>query len=114
MKTYLVLIREPDGRATVPSPEETHRHQFHWKTWIDEMIAKEHWQGGNSLSLTGKVVRSSTGNLEVRDGPYRVHEQEIVGGYLLIRANDLDEATTLLQTCPVFDADGFIEIREMM
>jgi len=114
MKTYLVLIREPDGRATVPSAEETQQHQLRWKAWIGEMIEKGHWQGGNSLSMAGKVIRPSAENLAMSDGPYRVHEQEIVGGYLLVSANDLDEAISLLKTCPVFEADGFVEIRETM
>lgn len=42
MKTYLILIREPDGRATIPSAEETRQHQLDWKAWIDDLLAKGH------------------------------------------------------------------------
>lgn len=49
---------------------------------------------------------------EVSEGLYRVNGPEIVGGYLLLKATDFDEAVALMQTCPVFDADGFVEIRE--
>ena len=65
------------------------------------------------MTLAGKVMRPTAAGLHVSEGPYRVNGREIVGGYLLIKAIDFDEAVALMQTCPVFDADGFVEIREM-
>ncbi|SFD71947.1 Uncharacterized conserved protein [Spirosoma endophyticum] len=112
MKTYLILIREPDGRATIPSAEETRQHQLDWKAWIDDLLAKGHWEGGQSLTLAGKVIRPTASGPEITEGLYRVNGQEIVGGYLLLKATDFDEAVALMQTCPVFDTDGFVEIRE--
>ena len=113
MKTYLMLIREPDGRATIPSADETRQHQLDWKAWIENLLANGHWEGGSSLTLAGKVMRPTAAGLHVSEGPYRVNGREIVGGYLFIKAIDFDEAVALMQTCPVFDADGFVEIREM-
>ena len=46
-------------------------------------------------------------------GPYRIGT-EIVGGYLLINAGSLEEATAIIQTCPIFDYGGFAEVRETM
>jgi hypothetical protein len=114
MKTYLVLIREPDGRSTIPSAEETRQHQLDWKAWIGNLLEKGHWEGGASLTLSGKVLRPTHTGPQVSEGLYQVHGQEIVGGYLLLKATDLDEAVGLMKTCPVFDADGFVEIRETM
>jgi predicted ester cyclase len=37
-----------------------------------------------------------------------------VGGYLLINAHSLDEATSLMQSCPIFEFGGYAEIREIM
>ena len=37
-----------------------------------------------------------------------------IGGYLLINARDLDEATSLMQSCPIFEFGGYAEIRECM
>ena len=34
-----------------------------------------------------------------------------MGGYLLIEAKNLDDATELSRGCPVFDVDGTVEIR---
>ena len=112
MKTYLVLVREPDGRAVIPLAEEIQQHQLAMKSWIENLVAKGHWRGGQALTLSGQVVRPIADGAQVTDGPYRVGGQEIVGGYMLLNANSLEEATALMRTCPVLDTDGFVEIRE--
>ena len=35
------------------------------------------------------------------------------GGYLLVKANDLNEATEIAKGCPLFEHDGILEIREI-
>ncbi|GAB4022949.1 YciI family protein [Spirosoma koreense] len=114
MKNYLILVREPDGRTVVPPVEDNRQHQLAVKAWIDDLAAKGHWGSGNALTLSGKVIRPGASGPQVSDGLYQVNGLEIVGGYLLIKARDLDEAVALAQTCPMLDTDGFLEIRETM
>ncbi|MNL80742.1 hypothetical protein D3C87_2076680 [compost metagenome] len=38
---------------------------------------------------------------------------EIVGGFLLLKAEDLDEATAIAASCPIYEFDGYSEVREM-
>lgn len=114
MKTCLTLIREPDGRTVMPPAEEIHQHQFNMKAWINDLQEKGHWEDGRPLSLIGTVLRSAETGVQIQEGPYQVNGLEIVGGYMLIKGNDLDEVVALLKTFPVFDVDGFVEIREVM
>ncbi|GAB3908173.1 hypothetical protein GCM10028803_43290 [Larkinella knui] len=114
MKTYLVLIREPDGRTLVPTEEETRQHQRDVKTWIDQVRENGHWEDGRALTLVGKVIRPTSAGRQVSEGPYRVQELEIVGGYMLLKGQDMDDVIGLLETCPIFDADCFMEVRELM
>jgi hypothetical protein len=46
------------------------------------------------------------------DGIHR-SGKEIIGGFLLLNADDLEEATAMLANCPVFAFGGYAEIREM-
>lgn len=39
---------------------------------------------------------------------------DMVGGYLMIKANDLNHAVQLAQDCPAIAIDGNIEVREIM
>ncbi|WP_080054851.1 YciI family protein [Spirosoma aerolatum] len=114
MKTYLVLVREPDGRMVIPPAEDMQQHQLAMKSWIEGLVANGYWLSGQALMLSGRVVRPTADDPQVTDGPYRVDELEIVGGYMLLQAASLDDVTALMKTCPVLDTDGFVEIRETM
>jgi hypothetical protein len=47
------------------------------------------------------------------DGPF-AEGKEVVGGYLLIRSNDLDEAVEISKGCPGYEFDGSVEVREIL
>jgi hypothetical protein len=36
-----------------------------------------------------------------------------VGGYLLLNADDFNEAVDIMKTCPIYEFDGYAEIREL-
>ena len=40
--------------------------------------------------------------------------KEMVGGYIIVRASNLDDATELAKGCPGFEHDCTIEVREIM
>lgn len=110
MNDFLVLFREPDGRTAEHTDEDTRQHQLNWKNWLEYYGKQGNLAGGKALALKGKVIR---GSQHPTDGPYAVGK-EIVGGFLLIKANNLDEAVEIVQTCPIFEFGGFAEVREMM
>jgi len=109
MKNYIVLFREPDGRTLPHSEEEILRHQGNWRSWFSEWSGKGKIAGGSGLSLEGKVIK---GGGQVREGIHRVGT-EIVGGFLLLKAESLEEATGIAESCPIYEFDGYAEVREM-
>ncbi len=114
MKTYLVLFREPDGRQQPHTDDEVKHHRAKWQVWQDGLIANGQLLGGNALTLNGVVIGLQTEDQTVSNGPYYVNETEMVGGYLVIKAKDVDGATAAIKSCPVFDFGAFAEIRELM
>ena len=111
MTEYLIIFREPDGRTEVHPEDEYKVHQQHWKIWIDNLLKENRLTRGNALSLNGKVIKE--GGEEVIDGPFRIG-LEIIGGYMIIKAKDLDEAVEITKSCPVFETGGYAEVRETM
>jgi hypothetical protein len=63
------------------------------------------------LEGTGKVVNGK--ERTITDGPY-AEAKDLVGGYTIILAKDLDEAAELSKGCPVFDRGGSVEVRPVM
>lgn len=106
MKNYLVLFREPDGRTQPHSEADIARHQQNWKTWMGRWTAN--LAGGSGLTLNGRLIKGG----HTDDGIHRVGT-EIVGGFLLLKADNLEEATSIAETCPIYEFDGYAEVREM-
>lgn len=110
MTDFLVLFREPDGRTDRHEAEFTQQHQRHWQVWLAQHGQRDTLLGGQSLTLNGQVLRTADG--PALPCPHRVGS-EIVGGYLLLKTANLEEAVTLLRSCPIFEAGGYVEIREI-
>ena len=109
MKNYLAIFREQDGSATERTAEQLNVNQNNWRLWMDVMAMKGKLAGGVGLTLNGCVLKA---NGEFEEDIHR-NGNEIIGGFLMIRATDLAEERELLKDCPVFDFGGYTEIREM-
>jgi hypothetical protein len=104
MAQYLILIYEREEEYATATPEvfnnvmEAHNRfgeQFH-----DKIV------GGNALRDTSTAT--SIRNDVVTDGPF-VETKEVLGGYYLVEANDLDEALEIGKQCPA--PFGGVEVR---
>lgn len=108
MTDFLYLYRGGDSGH---SPEEVQKTMEKWMAWFGDLGAKGKLKsGGEPLERTGKVVKKRT---TITDGPY-AEVKDLVGGYSIIQAKDIDEAAMLAAGCPIFDAGGFIEVRPIM
>jgi len=108
MKDFALVFRQPNVDYSDISPKELESLLGKWKDWIGGISAQGKFNGQNTrLAPEGKVLKSSG---VVTDGPF-VEIREILGGILVVKAKDLDEATTLAHGCPVLDRGGSIEIR---
>jgi hypothetical protein len=108
MKNYIAIFREPDGRQGAHTEQEVAAHRENWSKWFAEWGAKGKLAGGSGLTLTGRIIK----NGHATEGIYQVGT-EIVGGFLLLKADDLDEATAIAASCPIYEFDGYAEVREM-
>jgi hypothetical protein len=91
MKQYLISIYQPDEGAPPPEVLETVMRDVY--ALIEDAKTAGVWvfNGGLHPPGTATVVRHQDGEALVTDGPY-VESKEHIGGFLVIRAADLDEA----------------------
>ena len=108
MSDFMFLFR---GGEVIGSPEQMQRHMQKWRVWIDELGKKGHFKAGEPLDKGGKVVKGKS--KLVTDGPF-AEAKDLVGGYLLIEARDMNEAVELSKGCPTFEHDGVVEVRPIM
>jgi hypothetical protein len=110
MKNFALLFRNSNFDYSKTSPEEMQRLSRKWAEWANGISAQgKLTDNGMRLGAEGKVLRAGG---VVTDGPF-VELREILGGFVVIGANSLEEATTLAHGCPVIDAGGCVEIRPL-
>ena len=110
MKEFLLLFRQPSYDYSKLSPEEMRVLTKKWQDWIGGIAAQgKVINQGARLALEGKVLKA--GGI-VTDGPF-VEMREILGSFIMIKADNLDEATTLAHGCPALDTGGSVEIRPL-
>jgi hypothetical protein len=109
MSEFLFLYRGGDSSA---SPEEMQQTMQKWVAWMKQLGEGGNLKAmGNPLERGGKVVKGKAKT--ITDGPY-AEAKDLVGGYTLILANDINEAAELSKGCPIFETGGFVEVRPIM
>jgi hypothetical protein len=109
MSEFLFIYR---GGAAASGPEHTQQIMQKWMTWMKDLGEKGHIKDiGHPLEKTGKLVAGKAKS--VTDGPY-AETKDIVGGYSLIEAKDLDQAAQVSLGCPIFETGGMVEVRPIM
>jgi hypothetical protein len=106
MSEFTFLYR---GRDTSSSPDQMQNTMEKWVAWFKELGATGHIKDlGHPLESTGKVVNGK--QKTVTDGPF-AESKDVVGGFTLIDARDLDQAVELSKGCPILDIGGSVEVR---
>lgn len=109
MKDFLFVFRDK-GMPTNVSPDEMQAMTKRWMDWIGGIAAQNKLADrGNRLFPEGKVLRP--GNI-ITDGPYS-EIKESIGGYSIVKADSLEEATELAKGCPGLTVGGSVEVREI-
>ena len=109
MTDFLFLFRG-GGSAPNPSPEDMQRSLQKWGSWIQGLAQAGTFKAGEPLERGGKVVAGA--KKLVTDGPF-VESKEVVGGYLIVSAASLDEATIMSKGCPILEEGGSVEVRQI-
>lgn len=108
MSKFMYLFRSNPAVYQNLGPEQFKDQTRLWETWLDRLGKTHIHQMGERLSFEGKVVK---GKEEfITDGPY-VEVKDMIQGYLLVSADDLDQAAELAKGCPVLAFGGSVEVR---
>ncbi len=108
MKEFLLLFRQPDYDYSKATPEKMQSLGKKWHDWAGGIAAEGKFvSNGYRLAMEGKVLKAGG---VVTDGPF-VEIKEKLGSYIVIKADSLEDATTLAHGCPAIDEGGSVEIR---
>ena len=111
MKDYMFLFRGGLD-LTKASPEQLQQVISNWQDWVEKLRKKGIYNGGERLTRNDAAVVKGSAR-QIIDGPY-TESKEVVGGYIGIKAESLQQAIEISRDCPIFNFDGNVEIREVV
>lgn len=115
MKDFMLVFRnsvQSQDAFINQSPEEMQAEMALWNKWMGNLAQQERLVGGEPLLPEGKVIHGT--KKKVTNGPF-IEGKDLVGGYVIIKANTFEEAVEMSKDCPHLKADDCtLEIREVM
>ncbi|MDN5204472.1 YciI family protein [Fulvivirgaceae bacterium BMA10] len=80
------------------SPEEMQQRMHDYMGWMKKMTESGKLKAGQPLEPSGTLLKDKETILS--DGPF-LEPKEIIGGYVILLADDINEATALAKDCPL-------------
>ena len=111
---YMLLIYQNEPAWNALSETERQQIYLEYRKLREDLLSKGQFVTGSQLQpiATATSVRVRDGKELVTDGPFaETHEQ--LGGYFLIEAENLDEATSIAARIPSAKT-GTIEVRPLV
>jgi hypothetical protein len=94
------------------SPERAQQQMEKWFAWVEKLRGQGTYLEGEPLVKGGKIMSQKNGKIVV-DGPF-TESKEMVAGYFIVEAKDIDGATEIAKEYPDFPFGGKVEVREVM
>jgi len=108
MKEYLLLLR--GGIPMSAKTEAENKAELKdWGAYMGTLTQKGQLVGGLPLVGGGKTVSAKNTTAEAVTSA----REGIVGGYLIIKADSIDNAAEIAKSCPHIKNEGNIEVREI-
>ncbi|KAB1228710.1 YciI family protein [Chryseobacterium viscerum] len=110
MKEFALIFRLKDISDFKPSPEQIQERM----NWLGSIAAQNKLvdKGNTLLPAPGTAKTVKPDNI-VTDGPY-TEIKEFISGYIIVRAESIDEAVEMAKGNPIFKIGGNIEVREVL
>lgn len=110
MSEFMLIFRSAMNPEMQPSPEQMQASIKQWQDWIGGIAAQGKFVSTNALGFNGKTLKADG---VITDGPY-AEIKEIVGGYVIAKADSIDDAIKLAEGCPILAVGGHVEVRDVM
>src|SRR5258706_5162671 len=112
MKDFLLILRTEGSVWTDLSPEQLQKHMEHGGAYIGKLIQEGKLKSASPVDKGSRIVTETNGTL--KDGPFN-ETKEVVAGYFLLVAENIEEAVEIAKGNPIFnDLPTKIEIHPMM
>jgi hypothetical protein len=112
MKEFLLILRTEGSVWTDLPPDQLKLHMEHGMAYIGKLISDGKLKSASPVDKGSKLITGSRGSFT--DHPFN-ESKEVIAGYFLVTANDIEEAIEIAKANPIFnDIPTKIEVHPMM
>lgn len=110
MKEFMLLIRSQENDFKSLSPEQQQQHMQKVMAYMGGLMKSGKLKSAQPLDLSGVIISGPKG--KIKDGPYN-ESKEVIAGYFIIQAKDMDEAIQIANGNPILEdiVSSRIEVR---
>ena len=98
MNEFMLLMKGDDSQQA--SPDEMQQRMHDYMGWMKKMTESGNLKGGQPLLPTGTLLTNK--GTVLTDGPF-LEPKEIIGGYVILLADDLNAVTEMARSCPLLE-----------
>ncbi|HEU4901329.1 MAG TPA: YciI family protein [Flavisolibacter sp.] len=110
MDEFILIFRHEDGQK-IASPEQIETWMKQTMDWIGGIAAQNKFVSGTGLPFDNARVVKHKGI--VTNGPFG-DIKETIGGFIIVKAETLDEAVEFAKDSPVLQGEGnSVEVRKI-
>lgn len=108
MPQYMILLTENDQAWKKLSEEQRGALLKKYFAWVGLLKEQGRMRGGEPLAAGGRVLSAGAGGVGER--PY-TETKDVLTGFFLIEAKDLDEAAAVARGCPALEHGETVLVR---
>lgn len=110
MEEYILIFRHEDG-AKVASSDQLKEWMRQTQEWVDGIVAQDKFV--SSCGILFDDAHVVWPNEIVTQGPFG-KRKETLGGYIIVKANSVEEAIQFAKGSPVLQGEGnSVEVRKV-
>lgn len=111
MKNFLLLLHEDMEQMQELSPKEMEALIGAHMAWAKKLAEEGYLVAGDGLEETGIQIKGK--DCVIKDGPY-LESKEMIGGYYLLQAENMEGIIAIAKECPCHLWGGTTEIRPIL
>ena len=108
MNQFLILVRGKYQSDLAPEVMQKRLEKF--GEWVQKVLDGRYVAGAPLENEEARLLKNKTE--VVTDGPF-LESKEMISGYIIIQAKDIQEATELTSQCPLLEQQYQLEIRKL-
>jgi len=111
MNKFMVILHGATSDWKKMTDDEQTKMVKNYMAWVEKLKSENRLKGGSELHPIHRDLRPVNGKIVV-DGPFP-ETKEVLTGYFIIMAKDLDEAVEVAKECPALTHGDWVQVYEM-